>query len=80
MIVRIVAAAGAGLVVALLAGSPASAHTQEKYATCGWHADELNITGQKRRNFMKRCTANEDSPRGKPVGTSAKPAAKPKAQ
>jgi hypothetical protein len=29
---------------------------------------------------MKRCTADEDSPRGKPVGAAAKPAAKPKPQ
>jgi hypothetical protein len=73
MIARIFAAAG---FAAILCG-PASAATQDKLATCGWSADEQKLTGHKRRAYMARCTADQDSPRGKPV---AAPGQKPKAQ
>jgi hypothetical protein len=73
-------AVAAGLVMLFFPGPASAVENQEKYATCGWHAEELKLTGHKRRAFMKRCTADEDSPRGKPVGAAAKPAAKPKPQ
>jgi hypothetical protein len=82
MIVRFVATAtliAAGLGALLLSGAPASAASpQEKLETCGFGADELNLTGVKRKAYLAKCTADQDSPRGKPV--SAAPAARPKPQ
>ena len=82
MIVRLVAAAG--IAASLLCGAPASAATaEERLITCGFGADELDLTGLKRKAYMAKCTLDQDSPRGKPVSAPAakpKPQPKPKAQ
>ena len=79
MIVRLIAAAGlitASLAASWLSGAPAYAATpEERLTTCGFGADELNLTGLKRKAYMAKCTVDQDSPRGKPVSA---PAAKPK--
>ena len=74
MIVRLIAAAS--IAASLLSGVPVyAASPQEKMETCGFGADELNLTGVKRKAYIAKCTADQDSPRGKPAST---PAAKPK--
>jgi len=55
-----------GLSAILLAVAPASAAptAKQKMATCQFGAKEQKLTGAKRTAYMKRCMANEDSPRG----------------
>ncbi len=75
MIVRMIAAAG---LAAFAFNAPAQAATsKEKVETCAFGADELKLIGAKRKAYMAKCTANQDSPRGKAVGA---PAGAPKPQ
>ncbi|HET7848032.1 MAG TPA: PsiF family protein [Pseudolabrys sp.] len=51
----------------LVAAAPVSAAPTKKnpkLATCQFGAKEQKLTGAKRAAYMKRCMANEDSPRG----------------
>ncbi|HVV61285.1 MAG TPA: hypothetical protein VHD14_05950 [Pseudolabrys sp.] len=49
----------------LIAAAPASAATKNpKQETCEFGAKQQKLTGAKRSAYMKRCMANEDSPRG----------------
>jgi len=71
MVTRLTIAAA--LAAALLHMTPAFAATsQEKLETCNFGADEKKLTGAARKAYIARCTADQDSPRGKPQ------AAKPK--
>lgn len=38
--------------------------SRQMQATCNFGAKEQKLTGAKRAAYMKRCMANEDSPRG----------------
>jgi hypothetical protein len=63
----------AALAAALLHVSPTWAATpQEKLDTCNFGADEKKLTGAARKAFIARCTSDQDSPRGKPVGPKSK--------
>jgi hypothetical protein len=63
----------AALAAALLHVSPTWAATpQEKLETCNFGADEKKLTGAARKAYIARCTADQDSPRGKPVGPKSK--------
>ena len=56
------------LAAALLHTAPTLAATpQEKLETCNFGADEKKLTGAARKSFIARCTADQDSPRGKPT-------------
>ena len=50
----------------LIAATPASAATTKspKQETCEFGAKQQKLAGAKRAAYMKRCMANEDSPRG----------------
>ncbi len=53
-----------GLIPLLLVATPASALTaQQKMETCKFGADDQKLTGAKRKAFLSRCMANEDSKR-----------------
>ena len=59
----------AALAAALLHVTPTLALTpQEKLETCNFGADEKKLTGGARKAYIARCTSDQDSPRGKPVG------------
>jgi hypothetical protein len=61
-----------GLLALLLAAAslallpaPASAATpKQKAATCKFYADQQKLAGPKRAQFMAKCTANKNDPRG----------------
>jgi len=55
------------LVTSALAATP-----QEKLETCNFGADEKKLTGAARKSYIARCTADRDSPRGKPAAPKAK--------
>ncbi|MGC1467128.1 MAG: PsiF family protein [Pseudolabrys sp.] len=61
---RTIAFIGASAI--LLATVPASAapSAKQKMATCQFGAKDQKLTGAKRTAYIKRCMANEDSPRG----------------
>lgn len=69
---RTMALVGASII--LLSTTPLSAAPKKnpKLATCQFGAKEQKLTGAKRTAYMKRCMADEDSPRG----PTPKPAAK----
>jgi hypothetical protein len=55
------------LTATLLHVTPTFAATpQEKLETCNFGADEKKLTGAARKSYIARCTADRDSPRGKP--------------
>ena len=57
----------AALAATLFHVSPVLAATpQEKLETCNFGADEKKLTGAARKSYLARCTADRDSPRGKP--------------
>ncbi len=68
----------AALAAALLHVSPTwvsstwAATPQEKLETCNFGADEKKLTGAARKAYIARCTADQDSPRGKPTGPKSK--------
>lgn len=68
----------AALAAALLHLTPAfvapavAATPQEKLDTCNFGADEKKLTGAARKAYIARCTSDQDSPRGKPVGPKSK--------
>ena len=65
-------AVASALASAVLFAAPVKAATsQEKLETCKFGADEKKLTGAARKSYMARCTADRDSPRGKPVGGAA---------
>ena len=49
-----------------------AATPQEKLETCNFGADEKKLTGAARKAYIARCTSDQDSPRGKPVGPKSK--------
>jgi len=63
----------------LLPSAPASAITaKQKMATCEFGADHPEgggpkLVGAKRKQFMTRCMANKNDPRGTAVGTPGSP-------
>ena len=76
MMLRMIAAIG---MAAFFATAPQAfaANSQEKLETCNFGADELKLTGEKRKAYIAKCTSNKDSPRGKAIGA---PAGAPKPQ
>jgi len=63
----------AALTAALLHMTPTLAATpQEKLDTCNFGADEKKLTGAARKAYIARCTADQDSPRGKPTAPKGK--------
>jgi hypothetical protein len=60
---RILSLIGAAM---LIATAPVSAATTKspKQETCEFGAKQQKLAGAKRSAYMKRCMANEDSPRG----------------
>jgi hypothetical protein len=64
----------AGFSIALQPGTPAWAITaQQKMATCKFGADDQKLTGKPRAEFIKKCMANRNDPRGPAVGTPPAP-------
>ncbi|HEX5508205.1 MAG TPA: PsiF family protein [Pseudolabrys sp.] len=64
-----------GACAVLLAAAPVSAAPAKKnpkLATCEFGAKEQKLTGAKRTAYMKRCMANEDSPRGQAMKPAPK--------
>lgn len=65
----------------LLPGGPASAITKaQKLKTCEFGADHpegggAKLVGVKRKQFIDRCMANKNDPRGPAVGTPGAPRA-----
>jgi psiF repeat len=56
-----------GILVLLLAGTPALAITaQEKMETCKFGADDQKLAGAARKAFLSKCMANEKAPAAKP--------------
>lgn len=52
-------------------GSPALAvSAKDKMATCKFGADDQKLVGAPRKNFMAKCMANRNDPRG-PAGAAA---------
>ena len=51
-----------------------AATPQEKLETCNFGADEKKLTGAARKAYIARCTADQDSPRGKPMAPKNKQA------
>ena len=67
-------AAAIGLAALCLAAPQAfAANAQEKMETCNFGADELKLTGPKRKAYLAKCTSSKDSPRGKAIGAPAAP-------
>jgi hypothetical protein len=53
---------------------PASAATpKQKAATCKFYADQQKLAGPKRAQFMAKCTANKNDPRGGAAGAPGGP-------
>ena len=54
----------------MIATAPVSAATTKspKQETCEFGAKQQKLSGAKRSAYMKRCMANEDSPRGTTKG------------
>ena len=66
-----------GVLLPLLLAAPASAVTsKQKMDTCKFGADNQKLTGKKRSQFISRCMANRDDPRGKPISTDTQSAPK----
>jgi psiF repeat len=56
-----------GVLVVLLAATPASAITsQQKMETCKFGADDQKLAGAERKAFLSKCMANEKAPATKP--------------
>jgi hypothetical protein len=52
-----------------LSGTPSFALTAKaKMAICKFGADDQQLQGPPRKNFLQRCMANKDDPRGPAVG------------
>jgi len=74
-------AVAAAMLAIVLPGSPAFAVTaKDKMATCKFGADDQKLTGKARADFMKKCMANKDDPRGAAVGPPPAPSAAPAGQ
>ena len=52
----------AALAVPALAQPKSNISAQEKMKTCEFGADDQKLTGAARRDFIKKCMANEDAP------------------
>lgn len=64
----------AATALALLPDAPAGAATpQQKAATCKFYADQQKLAGPKRAQFMAKCTANKNDPRGGAAGAAGGP-------
>ena len=62
--------------LALLPSAPAVAITaKQKMETCKFGADDQKLVGKQRAEFIKRCMANRNDPRGPAVGSPAAGAA-----
>jgi psiF repeat len=58
-------AAAVIMLAALLSCAPSYAATsKDKMATCKFGADDQHLKGKARAAFMKKCTSNQDEPRG----------------
>lgn len=72
----LVAASLSVCALAMLPSAPALAVTaKQKMETCKLGADDLKLVGKKRAEFINRCMANRNDPRGPAVGTPAAGAA-----
>jgi hypothetical protein len=62
----------AGLLAALLPGTPALALTaKQKLATCTFGANDQKLKGAARTKFIKNCMADKNDPRGVAVPPDA---------
>lgn len=62
------------LSLALLPSTPAMAITaKQKMETCKFGAEDQKLVGRQRAEFIKKCMANHNDPRGPAVGTPAAP-------
>jgi hypothetical protein len=74
-------AAVAAMLAIMVPGLPAFAVTaKDKMATCKFGADDQKLTGKARADFMKKCMANKDDPRGPVVGPPPAPPTAPGGQ
>lgn len=56
--------------LAMLPSAPAVAITaKQKMETCKFGADDQKLVGRQRAEFIKKCMANRNDPRGPAVGT-----------
>lgn len=60
------------LSLAVLPSAPAGAVTaKQKMATCKFGADDQKLAGKQRADFIRKCMADKNDPRGPAVGTPA---------
>lgn len=68
----VLAGIAAALWLAVLPSAPAVAVTaKQKMATCKFGADDQKLAGKQRADFIRKCMANKNDPRGPAVGTPA---------
>ncbi len=59
--------------LALLPAPARAATPKQKAATCKFYADQQKLAGPKRAQFMAKCTANKNDPRGGAAGAAGGP-------
>lgn len=63
-------ATAAALLAVMLSCPPCYAvSSKDKMATCKFGADDQQLKGKARADFMKKCMSNKDEPRGTPVAS-----------
>jgi len=68
----LVAASLCGISLAIAPSTPATAVTaKQKMETCKFGADAQKLAGGRRAEFIRKCMANHNDPRGPAVGTPA---------
>ncbi len=62
------------IIAVALPSAPSFALSQkDKLATCKFGADDQNLQGAARNDFMKKCMSNKNDPRGPATGEAAAP-------